>query len=57
MSGKSLFWDTTIRGNKYYAFGKKYNMKKTISFVATEKAGHTEGGTYMKPDGLMIMGE
>ena len=42
--GSHLLLETTVRGKTYYALGYKYIMKKTICFVATEKAGHTGDG-------------
>ena len=36
--------ETTVRDNKYYGIGYKYNMKKVISFITTEGTGHTEPG-------------
>ena len=43
--GSHLVMETTVRGNKYYGIGYKYNMKKVLCFVATEGAGHTGPGT------------
>ena len=42
--GSHLVLETTVKGNKYYAIGYKYNMKKVLCFVCTENAGSTEPG-------------
>ena len=42
--GSHLVMQTELKGKSYYAIGYKYNMKKVLSFIATEGAGHTKPG-------------
>jgi hypothetical protein len=42
--GTHLVLKTTVNTNTYYAIGYKYSAKKIISFITTEKAGHTLPG-------------
>ena len=39
--GSHLLLETTLQDKKYFALGYKYNMKKVLSFILTEGAGHT----------------
>ena len=42
--GTHLVLKTTLNTNAYYAIGYKYSSKKIISFITSEKAGHTLPG-------------
>ena len=42
--GSHLVMQTELKGNSYFAIGHKYNMKKVLSFNATDGAGHTKPG-------------
>ena len=42
--GTHLVLETTVRGNKYYAIGYKYNVRKVLCFISTGGAGHTKPG-------------
>ena len=43
--GSHLIMETTVKERKYYVVGYKYNMKKVLSFISAEGAGHTGTGT------------
>ena len=42
--GTHLVLQNSTNCRKYYAIGYKYSKRKVISFIATEKAGHTRPG-------------